>query len=833
MERRIEATAILAILLASLAAIPADAQDVDTPVVSQTAGDAQLERKRPIRSRRRTEPVETVAIRNLDQDPVHGVAQNQKMELTFTVEGGSATNTLWPYDPASPSGVAGEEGLTAYATFRHESGAEWRQPAFLYQSFQHETREGKDWIYPEPIERWTVRFTPHLTGSWSYTVDVIERSGSAQSATQYFDVEPSSGKGFLRVSPHDSRYFQYTDGSAFYPIGFQVPEHLNQPRALGQPLYNELAGSGVTLVRMWISSLFGSAWTPYIGGRNQYRGYLPNAGLVTVSAAPEHQTEFAMMLDWNEDGDTGWFDACRLLGRDSLDAVLPGTSYLITAEFASWDVEGPRDMRSPDFGLVIKQGSLRQDCYQTGTGSVITTHGGSESGVWQTISGVWQSGDSNFLPPLQIALENVNSGFAFVRSISVKELHADGSLGPEILTRPKMDMTSYVSSKHAYQLDQIVEMAETAGVYLKLVVSEKGDEIWLKINDDNSFTNGEDNEDSYYGLGRDMNKVRWLQRAWWRYLQARWGYSPAIHSWELLNEGDPALDAHFLMADEFARYMKYGVFGVDAPQVGSAADLHPNAHLVTTSFWHSFPCDGVWRNDEYRFLDYADLHAYVSTSYAPLSEREAMQHDAAFYHTWHSQSTAACDAGKPVMRGEAGLDSPNLQSPTAIGLDRDAEKLWLHNLVWATLDSGAMGEIYWWLGHLSRGDSLELQPFAVRALFLSDVGLNRGGYSDWSGTADSGLRVVGQRNTAEGRMHLWIQNPANTWDRDAPPTPATGELSVAGFQPNSTFQVEYWNTRTAATTATEIMSDDVGALRIPVQNLATDVAIKLFPTTTN
>jgi hypothetical protein len=538
-----------------------------------------------------------------------------------------------------------------------------------------------------------------------------------------------------------------------------------------------------------------------------------------------------MMLDWNEDGDIGWFDACRMLGRDSLDAVLPRTSYLVSAEYAAWDVEGPRDMRSPDYGFVIKAGAIREDCYEAGVGEPITPHGGQETGVWKTVSGVWESGDANFLPTLQIALENATGGFVFVRSLSVRELRSDGSLGPEILTNPSMDYVSYVSQKKAYELDQIVEMAEAAGVHLKLVVSDKDDEAWLKLANDGSFVTGDDNADGYFGLGRELNKTRWLQRAWWRYLQARWGYSAAIHSWELLNEGNPASESHFLMADEFGRYMKYGVFDLTPPEgyAPAGAALHPNAHLVTTSFWHSFPCDEVWRNGAYRFLDYADLHAYVSTSYAPLADREAMQYDAALYHLWHSESTANCAPGKPVLRGEGGLDTPDSQLPDALGLERDEGKLWLHNFVWSTLDAGAMGEIYWWAEHLSTEDGFQLQPFRVLASFLADVELNKGGYSESNATSsDGGLRIVGQKNTAAGRMHLWIQNRANTWRQSPPPGEISGTVTVDGFEANTAFGVEYWDTRSGATSSATLQSSAAGALTIPVQGLRTDLAVKVY-----
>ena len=39
----------------------------------------------------------------------------------------------------------------------------------------------------------------------------------------------------------------------------------------------------------------------------------------------------------------------------------------------------------------------------------------------------------------------------------------------------------------------------------------------------------------------------------------------------------------------------------------------PSRHMVTTSFWHSFPNLEFWSNPDYPDIDYADMHAYIST----------------------------------------------------------------------------------------------------------------------------------------------------------------------------------------------------------------------------
>lgn len=179
---------------------------------------------------------------------------------------------------------------------------------------------------------------------------------------------------------------------------------------------------------------------------------------------------------------------------------------------------------------------------------------GRDTAGWTELMGEWWSGDERFLPRLHLALENVRSGAAYVRAISMREVLGGVEEGPEIIIRPSTDVHTYVPEEQAHAFDKVVAAAERTGVFLKIVLGEVNDKLFFKLNDDGSWVSGEDNTDGFYGLGRRMNRTRWLQQSWWRYVQARWGYSPSVHSWELVNEGDPASVPHYEMADEFGKY---------------------------------------------------------------------------------------------------------------------------------------------------------------------------------------------------------------------------------------------------------------------------------------
>jgi len=753
-----------------------------------------------------------------------------RVEIDFRVTT-EATLLHWPYDMTPPPGIPPGEGISATGVFVDPRGREYRQPAFVYQPYEDAVRDGRDWHHPIGDPVWKVRFTPNQPGAWKYRLTVTDKRGSEETAWRTFAVQPSPARGFVRVSRADSRYFEFEDGTLFTGLGFQVPEHLDAPTTRGGPMYRELATHGINFARLWISSLYGSAWVPYVGGQNRYAGYLPVAGLMPIVDSATGNGTLAMRLAYRP-GDTSWFDPCRLEGWNFPEAVKPNRTYRVAASYWGRQVQGPRNPRFANYGFVLKLGGGFPACQEPGTSRAVTSYGRNTTG-WSEITGEWASGTRNFLPKLHLALENVSGGGVFVRSVSVRERMADGSLGPEIVARPSMEYHLQIPQARAYALDRIIEHAERAGVYLKLVVLEKDDEIYQNLTNEGGFVTDRPNREGAYGVGRAVNRTRWLQQAWWRYLQARWGYSPAIHSWELLNEGDPVARRHYELADEFGKYMHYGVFG---EQARGGFD-HPNDHLVTTSFWHSFPVQEFWANPEYQHVDYADIHAYVSTSFAPAAEKDRMQWDAAYYHTWHSQAAAAARIGKPVVRGEAGLDLAGKQDERALGLQRDRSGVWLHNFLWAGLDAGALYEIYWWRSHIAGPQGDHRPAYARVGRFLATLDLNKGGYAEWGGTVSNpGIRVVGQKHVKAGRMHLWIQNAGHTWKAVAdgqPIAPVSGSIRVPGFDPNRAYDVEWWDTRSdREPQRRQVTSDPAGVVVLDVDALATDIAVSVRPAAT-
>ena len=79
-----------------------------------------------------------------------------------------------PYDAAPPPGLAGRVGITVEGLFLPPGQDNWalaqRQPGFLYQDYEREQVDGREWLYPRGEPVWTVRFAPTESGEWRYRV---------------------------------------------------------------------------------------------------------------------------------------------------------------------------------------------------------------------------------------------------------------------------------------------------------------------------------------------------------------------------------------------------------------------------------------------------------------------------------------------------------------------------------------------------------------------------------------------------------------------------------------------------------------------------------------
>lgn len=142
-----------------------------------------------------------------------------------------------PFDP---------DDIDLSAVFTSPSKKEIKIPGFLYSG--EIISEG----VLQPL--WKIRFTPTEAGEWRYYVIVKNKRGSARSEVRKFSCMPSDDKGFIRVSIADPHYFEYADGSFFYPIGFNVCWALGSTTYRYGEYYKAIGENRGNWSRLWMCS---------------------------------------------------------------------------------------------------------------------------------------------------------------------------------------------------------------------------------------------------------------------------------------------------------------------------------------------------------------------------------------------------------------------------------------------------------------------------------------------------------------------------------------------------------------------------------------------------
>lgn len=518
------------------------------------------------------------------------LSRYDRFEALFELQT-SASHLSLPYDPNPPPGLEAVSGVSVEALFTAPNGQTLRQPAFFFQPFSYSTRNDLDHFTPDGPPRWAVRFTPTQAGLWRLRLRAQDAGGetfypardSLSFVVQGLTPDPYRQRGFLRVSQSDRRYFEFDDGSPFTGVGYNGGFESIVQAAQRMPDYE---AHKINFLRIWMSgsALNGSQWSPWVSQLGD-DGYLPGVSLDTqVTYAGG---DVSLRLDQN--------NHCFFAGwRQGPIPVEPLTSYRIWLRLKTEGLSGPQ--APGEWGFAVKLGDwLGGDCDRPSSGRLLTPllKGSSE---WIELSGdLTTAAGQSWLGYLYLVRQNASAGRVYIDEVRL--YRRDDPDPVNLLRQPAANSHLSFDSLGAARWDRYLELAEQHGVYLKLVIDEKNEWIRNRLTPNGQIGAQADNNNFYAAPG---SKGRWLQEAWWRYLIARWGYSTAIHSFEYVNEGDPYNGNHHAIAAAMAEYF----------------DQHdPAQHLVSTSFWAALPNKEFWSNPAFAAIDYADLHAYISTGW--------------------------------------------------------------------------------------------------------------------------------------------------------------------------------------------------------------------------
>ncbi len=237
-----------------------------------------------------------------------------------------------------------------------------------------------------------------------------------------------------------------------------------------------------------------------------------------------------------------------------------------------------------------------------------------------------------------------------------------------------------LSLSTAWQWDQIIAAAENDGVYLQLVLQHHGqyssasDPDWPK-NPWNKANGGWlENSSQFF---TDPQAIA-LTKNKYRYIIARWGYSPAIMAWELFNEIE--------WTDAFKTNLSY-VAAWHQTMAAFIREQDPYHHLITTSSRTAEP--SLWPA-----MDYYQAHVYTHDVTSAMEMLDEDRLDRAYFYGEYG--------GRAVENGGAEQD--------------------LHNGLWASLMSSASGAAQFWFWDFIQSKNL-FSEFTAARNFIQRSGL--------------------------------------------------------------------------------------------------------------
>jgi len=192
-----------------------------------------------------------------------GIPRYGKFEITFEL----SRTYRNPYDP---------DEVEVWGIFTAPDNAEIRVPGFFYQGYARLLDGKVERLIPVGAPRWKIRFAPRQVGTYEYRIEVCDDRDRLLTDPATLECVASDNPGCVRVCESDPTYFEFEDGSFFYPIGENIPATFNAKGAaqlgLGVNMFEGtfaydrylegMARSGQNYARLWLASWsFGLEWS--------------------------------------------------------------------------------------------------------------------------------------------------------------------------------------------------------------------------------------------------------------------------------------------------------------------------------------------------------------------------------------------------------------------------------------------------------------------------------------------------------------------------------------------------------------------------------------------
>lgn len=354
--------------------------------------------------------------------------------------------------------------------------------------------------------------------------------------------------------------------------------------------------------------------------------------------------------------------------------------------------------------------------------------------------------------------------------------------------------------ERAQKLDELLELADSYGLYLQLVFdfhgaySSKVNPEWS--NNPYNVINGGFLTSPEEFFTHPEAKALYKKRL--RYIIARWGASPHVMAWEFFNEVSFTDNFNERTINDWHQEMASYVKQLDAYQ-----------HLTTTSY------GGDAIGDVYRLpvIDFSQYHIYAQNVVKQLPRI----------------NTKLSQYNKPYFIGEFGSDAANG------GDDMDKSGVFLHAGLWSQFMQPASGNAmpWWWDSHIEPNKLY--YHFAGLARFAQGVDRRQHAFVPFAqklrmsvGDQSYDFELMGLQSSELSMF--WLCDALGMRPKGRPQQLAYEEVKIAlpGFK-DQLYDLEFWDTYRGKVIRRAKLEPDGGRLAFELPRFSNDIAFKIRP----